>query len=181
MGDSNVFHDTRQLTVLGGSGDRCSTGSSRCVSSCLRAITLVWSVLDWQPNYIGCTSGSALRVVCRGDDDGERTEFIPADAGAAAYALLEPSATLADGRALVFDWRVVSYASASWDRPSLAAVLLFVPMTATLGGIRGFVDSIQIFALNMIRRAGEAVFVSPYLMALFILAPDIRVCSGSSC
>ena len=56
----------------------------------------------------------------------------------------------------------------------LAAVLLFVPMTATLGGIVALVDSIQIFALNMTYDVPVKLFsFHLILMSLFILAPDI--------
>ena len=50
----NVFHDTRQLTILGGSGDKMFDWVfSLCLLVFGAAITLVWSVLDRRrPNYI---------------------------------------------------------------------------------------------------------------------------------
>ena len=110
----NVFHDARNSRFWAAAATRCSTGSSRCASSCLRQPSR-WSgrcSIAGGRTTSGCTSGSAFRAVCRGDDDGELRNgevHSVADAGAAAHAPARAvRQLLADGRALVFDWRVLS-------------------------------------------------------------------------
>jgi len=177
----HVFHDTRQLTILGGSGDKMFDWVfSLCLLVFAAAITLVWSVLDRRrPNYVRMHKWFRLFVrfaVATTMVSYGMAKFIPLQMPAPPLTrLLEPYGNFSPMGVL---WYSIG-ASFPYERvvgsaELLAAVLLFVPMTATLGGIVALVDSIQIFALNMTYDVPVKLFsFHLILMSLFILAPDI--------
>jgi hypothetical protein len=177
----NVFHDTRQLAVLGGSGDKMFDWVfALCLIVFCAVLTLVWSVLDRRrPNYIRLHKwfrlwmrfAVATTMVGYG-----MAKFIPLQMPQPPLTrLLEPYGNFSPMGAL---WYSIG-ASFPYERivgsaELLAAVLLFVPFTATLGGIVALVDSIQILSLNMTYDVPVKLFsLHLVLMAIFILAPDL--------
>ncbi len=177
----NVFHDTRQLTVLGGSGDKMFDWVfALCLLVFSAVLTLVWSVVDRRrPNYIRLHKWFRLSVrfaVATTMVSYGMAKFIPLQMPEPQLTrLLEPYGNFSPMGVL---WYSIG-ASFPYERvvgsaELLAAVLLFVPITATLGGIVALVDSIQIFALNMTYDVPVKLFsFHLVLMSLFILAPDM--------
>ena len=177
----HVFHDTRQLAVLGGSGDKMFDWVfALCLLVFAAVITLVWSVLDRRrPNYIRLHKWFRLFVrfaVATTMVSYGMAKFIPLQMGAPPLTrLLEPYGNFSPMGVL---WYSIG-ASFPYERivgsaELLAAMLLFVPMTVTLGGIVALFDSLQIFALNMTYDVPVKLFsFHLILMSLFILAPDI--------
>ena len=173
----NVFHDTRQLAILGRSSDKMFDWVfSLCLLVLAAAITGLVGARSPAASYIGCTSGSPLGEFAVATTMVYRTaKFISLQMSAPSLTrLLEPC----DG----FSPMGVLWASIGASFPSrvvgsaelLAAVLLFVPMTVTLGGIVSLVDSLQIFTLNMTYDVPVKLFsFHLVVMSLFILAPDI--------
>ena len=177
----HVFHDTRQLAILGGSGDKMFDWVfALCLIVFAAVIALVWSVLDRRrPNYIRLHKWFRLFVrfaVATTMVSYGMAKFIPLQMSAPGLTrLLEPYGNFSPMGVL---WSSIG-ASFPYERvvgsaELLAAVLLFVPMTATLGGIVALFDSLQIFTLNMTYDVPVKLFsFHLILMSLFILAPDI--------
>jgi hypothetical protein len=177
----NVFHDTRQLAVIGGSGDKMFDWVfALCLLVFAAAATAVWSVLDRRrPNYLRLHKWFHLFVrlaVATTFVDYGMAKFIPLQMPAPQLTrLLEPYGNFSPMGVL---WYSIG-ASFPYERvvgsaELLAAVLLFVPMTATLGAIVALIDSIQIFSLNMTYDVAVKLFsFHLVLMSLVILAPDI--------
>ncbi|HKW02468.1 MAG TPA: hypothetical protein VJN96_21770 [Vicinamibacterales bacterium] len=177
----HVFHDTRQLAILGGSGDKMFDWVfALCLLVFAAAVTLVWSVLDRKrPNYVRMHKWFRLFVrfaVATTMVSYGAAKFIPLQMPAPSLTrLLEPYGNFSPMGVL---WYSIG-ASFPYERvvgsaELLAAVLLFVPMTVTAGGIVALFDSLQIFALNMTYDVPVKLFsFHLILMSLFILAPDI--------
>ena len=167
----NVFHDTRQLAVLGGSGDKMFDWVFVAVPPRLLRRPSRWSgrcSIAGGPITSGCTSGSALWVrFARGDDDGRlRDGEVHSAADVGADRSRACSSRTATSRRWACSGASIG-ASFPYERvvgsaELLAAVLLFVPFTATLGGIvRARRQPPDLHAQHDVRRAGEAVLVSP--------------------
>ncbi len=177
----HVFHDTRQLTILGGSGDKMFDWVfALCLLVFATVVTLVWSVLDRKrPNYIRMHKWFRLFVrfaVATTMVSYGMAKFVPLQMSAPGLTrLLEPYGNFSPMGVL---WSSIG-ASFPYERvvgsaELLAAVLLFVPMTATLGGIVALVDSVQIFSLNMTYDVPVKLFsFHLVLMSLVLLAPDL--------
>ena len=178
----HVFHDTRQLAVLGGSGDKkfdwVFTLTLLVVSV---VVTAIWSVLDRKrPNY---TSAHAwVRLYIRLGLAGTMmtygiVKFVPLQMPAPSLSrLLEPFGNFSPMGVL---WASVG-ASSPYERllgsaELLAAALLFIPYTAALGAIVSLFDTLQVFALNMTYDVPvKLLSFHLVLMSLFLLAPDIK-------
>jgi hypothetical protein len=178
----NVFHDTRQLAVVGGSGDKMFDWVfALCLVAFSAVATLVWSVFDRRrPNYVRLHKwfrlylrfGLATTMVGYG-----MAKFIPLQMPAPQLTrLLEPFGNFSPMGVL---WYSIG-ASFPYERiigsaELLAAVFLFIPSTVTLGGVISLIDSLQIFALNMTYDVPVKLFsFHLVLLSVLILAPDVR-------
>ena len=178
----NVFGDTRQLLMVGGSGDKMFDWVFvSCLMVFSLAISLVWSAVDWKrPNYV--TLHKWFRVYLR---FGLATTMlgygmakaIPLQMGEPSLTrLLEPYGNFSPMGVL---WASIG-ASLPYERFAggaelLASVLLFIPQTAMLGAFVALIDSIQIFALNMTYDVPVKLFsFHLVLISTLLLAPDLK-------
>ena len=178
----HVFHDQRQLAIVGGSGDKMFDWVfALCLLSLAALVTLLWSVVDRKrANYIRMHKW--FRVYVR---FALATTFlaygmnkaIPMQLPAPPLTrLLEPYGNFSPMGAL---WYSIG-ASFPYERITgwaelTAAALLFIPRTATLGAIVALFDSIQIFSLNMTYDVPVKLFsFHLVLMSIFLLAPEMR-------
>ena len=178
----HVFHDQRQLAIVGGSGDKMFDWVfALCLLSLAALVTVFWSVVDRKrANYIRIHKW--FRVYVRfalattflgyGMD-----KAIPMQMPAPPLTrLLEPYGNFSPMGAL---WYSIG-ASFPYERITgwaelTAAALLFIPRNATLGAIVALFDSIQIFSLNMTYDVPVKLFsFHLVLMSIFLLAPEMR-------
>ncbi len=178
----NIFHDTRTLQVLGGSGDKMfDYVFVLCLFVFSALVTLIWSALDRRrPNYVRLQKwfrvyvrfGLATTMLSYG-----MAKAIPSQMSAPSLTrLLEPYGNFSPMGVL---WASIG-SSFSYERlvgcmELLAAVLLFIPQTVVLGGIVSLIDSIQIFSLNMTYDVPVKLFsFHLILLSIVLLGPDIR-------
>jgi hypothetical protein len=177
----NIFNDTRELQMLGGSGDKMFDWVLvLCLLVFCALITLAWSAIDRRrANYARLNKwfhvylrfGLATTMVGYG-----MVKAIPMQMSAPNLTrLLEPFGHFSPMGVL---WASIG-ASFPYERFAgaaelLAAVLLFIPQTAMLGAFVALIDSIQIFALNMTYDVPVKLFsFHLVLMSILLLAPDI--------
>lgn len=177
----DVFHDTRPLQMVGGSGDKMFDW---VLVLCLLVFSVVamllWSLLDRKrPNYarlhqwfrVYVRFAVATTMVSYG-----MAKAIPLQMGEPSLTrLLEPYGNFSPMGVL---WASIG-ASFPYERFAggaelLAAVLLFIPQTVLLGGLVSLLDAIQIFALNMTYDVPVKLFsFHLVLLSMLILAPDL--------
>jgi hypothetical protein len=176
-----VFGDTRQLVMVGGSGDKMFDWVFvLCLLMFSLAMTSIWSVVDRKRlNYVTLLKwfrlyvrfGLATTMLTYG-----MVKAIPLQMGEPSLTrLLEPYGHFSPMGVL---WASIG-ASFPYERFAggaelLASVLLFIPQTAMLGAFVALIDSIQIFALNMTYDVPVKLFsFHLILLSVFLLAPDI--------
>jgi hypothetical protein len=177
----HVFHDDRQLAIGGGSGDKMFDWVfALCLFVLCAALTILWTAIDRRrPDYVWLQKwfrvwlrfGLATTLAGYG-----MSKLIPLQMPAPQLTrLLEPYGNFSPMGVL---WYSIG-ASFPYERivggaEVLAAVLLFVPFTVTLGGLVSLIDSIMIFSLNMTYDVPVKLFsFHLVLMSILVLAPDI--------
>ena len=180
---AQVFRRTAPLVMTGsGSGDKTFDWvAAFCLLVIASIGTAIWSLVDrGRSNYL--TPHTWFRLFLRFATGTTMLSYgmvkaVPLQMPAPALTrLLEPFGNLSPMGVL---WASIG-ASASYERFAgimelSAAVLLFIPRTATLGALVLLVDSAQIFALNMTYDVPVKLFsFHLILMALVLLAPDSR-------
>jgi hypothetical protein len=151
-----------------------------CLLVFCAALTILWTAIDrHRPDYVRLQKwfrvwlrfGMATTLVSYG-----MSKLIPLQMPAPQLTrLLEPYGNFSPMGVL---WYSIG-ASFPYERivggaEVLAAVLLFVPFTVTLGGLVSLIDSLMIFSLNMTYDVPVKLFsLHLVLMSLLILAPDI--------
>jgi hypothetical protein len=178
---AHVFGVRNPLVITGsGSGDKTFDW---VLVSCLLTITAiavtVWSIVDrHRPNYI--TAHKWLHLFLRFALGSTMATYalvkvIPLQMPAPPLTrLLEPFGHFSPMGVL---WYSVGasrpYEMFTGFAELAAAVLLFVPATATLGALVALADSIQIFALNMTYDVPVKLFsFQLILLSLILLAPE---------
>jgi hypothetical protein len=179
----HVFGVTRPLVITGsGSGDKTFDWvAAFCLLTISMAATLVWSVVDRRrQNYV--TAHKWFRLFLRFATGTTMVSYgmikaIPLQMPAPPLTrLLEPFGNFSPMGVL---WYSVG-ASPGYERCAGfaelgAAVLLFIPRTATLGAVILLADSIQIFTLNMTYDVPVKLFsFHLILMGLVLIAPEAR-------
>ena len=176
-----MFGDTRQLQMVGGSGDKMFDWVMvLCLIIFSLTLSIVWSVADSKrPNYVTLLKwfrlyvrfGVATTMLGYG-----MVKAIPLQMGEPSLTrLLEPYGSFSPMGVL---WASIG-ASFPYERFAggaelLASALLFIPQTAMLGAFVALIDSIQIFALNMTYDVPVKLFsFHLILLSTFLLAPDI--------
>jgi hypothetical protein len=179
----HVFGVTRPLVITGsGSGDKTFDWvAAFCLLVIAATTTLLWSALDrrrdnyaalhkWFRLFLRFATGSTMVTYGMIKAIPLQMPFPP------LTRLLEPFGNFSPMGVL---WYSVG-ASPAYERFAggaelAAAVLLFIPRTATLGALILLADSIQIFTLNMTYDVPVKLFsFHLILMALVLLAPDAR-------
>ena len=178
-----VFGVPQPLVVTGsGSGDKTFDWvAAFCVLVISALATVVWSIADRRrDNY--AQAHEWFRVFLRFATGSTMVSYgmikaIPLQMPAPSLMrLLEPFGNFSPMGVL---WASIG-ASPGYERFAggaelLAAALLFVPRTATLGALILLADSIQIFTLNMTYDVPVKLFsFHLILMALVLVAPDAR-------
>jgi hypothetical protein len=178
----HVFHDYRQLAIVGGSGDKMFDWVfALCLLLVAVLVGVFWSVIDRKrANYIRMHKW--FRVYVR---FALATTFlsygmakaIPLQMPAPSLTrLLEPYGNFSPMGVL---WYSIG-ASFPYERITgcaelAAAALLFIPRTATLGAIVALLDSLEIFSLNMTYDIPVKLFsFHLVLMSIFLLAPEMK-------
>lgn len=180
---AHVFGVTTPLVITGsGSGDKTFDWvAAFCLLVVASSGTLIWSVVDRRRDeYV--TVQKWFRVFLRFATGATMLSYgmikaVPLQMPAPALTrLLEPFGNFSPMGVL---WSSIGAAS-SYERFAgvmelTAAVLLFIPNTATLGALVLLADSIQIFALNMTYDIPVKLFsLHLILMSLVLLAPESR-------
>ena len=179
----HVFGVTRPLVITGsGSGDKTFDWvAAFCLLAMSAAATAVWSIVDRKrDNYL--TVQKWFRLFLRFATGSTMLSYgmikaIPLQMPAPPLTrLLEPFGNFSPMGVL---WYSIG-ASHAYERFAGcaelgAAVLLFIPQTATLGALVLLADSIQIFTLDMTYDVPVKLFsFHLILMALVLLAPEAR-------
>jgi hypothetical protein len=179
----HVFGITRPLVITGsGSGDKTFDWvAAFCLLAISVAATAIWSFLDrrrdtyanahkWFRVFLRFATGSTMLSY-------GMVKAIPLQMPAPPLTrLLEPFGNFSPMGVL---WYSIG-ASHAYERFAgcaelTAALLLFIPRTATLGALVLLADSIQIFTLNMTYDVPVKLFsFHLILMALVLLAPEAR-------
>ncbi len=183
----HVFHDTRQLAMLGGSGDKMFDWvQALCLLLIAAIVTAIWSVVDrgrrnyarlhrWFRVFLRFALGSTL--IAYG-----AAKAIPLQMPAPSLTrLLEPYGH--------FSPMGVLWSSIGASRPYeiftgsvelLCGTLLFIPRTQPLGASLALAATVQVFALNMTYDVPVKLFsFHLVLMSLTLLVPDVRrVCQA---
>jgi hypothetical protein len=180
---AHVFGVTTPLVITGsGSGDKTFDWTAAFCLLVIASIgTTIWSIVDRRRDeYV--TAHKWFRVFLRFATGTTMLSYgmikaVPLQMPAPALTrLLEPFGNFSPMGVL---WASIG-ASASYERFAGvmelgAAMLLFVPRTATLGALVLLADSVQIFTLNMTYDVPVKLFsFHLILMALVLLAPESR-------
>jgi hypothetical protein len=179
----HVFRVTQPLVITGsGSGDKTFDWvAAFCLLAISAVAAMAWSIFDRRrDNYI--TVHTWFRLFLRFATGSTMVSYgmikaIPLQMPAPPLTrLLEPFGNFSPMGVL---WYSIG-ASHGYERFAgaaelAAAVLLFIPRTATLGALVLLGDSIQIFTLNMTYDVPVKLFsFHLILIALVLLAPDTR-------
>ena len=179
----HVFGVTRPLVITGsGSGDKTFDWvAAFCLLTAAILATVLWSVLDRKrDNYV--TAHKWFRVFLRMATGSTMVTYgmikaIPLQMPAPPLTrLLEPFGNFSPMGVLWYSIGAApGYERFAGAAELAAAVLLFIPRTATLGAIVLLADSVQIFTLNMTYDVPVKLFsLHLILMALLLLAPEAR-------
>ena len=179
----HVFGVTRPLVITGsGSGDKTFDWvAAFCLLTAAILATALWSVLDRKrDNYV--TAHKWFRVFLRMATGSTMVTYgmikaIPLQMPAPPLTrLLEPFGNFSPMGVLWYSIGAApGYERFAGAAELAAAVLLFIPRTATLGAIVLLADSVQIFTLNMTYDVPVKLFsLHLILMALLLLAPEAR-------
>lgn len=180
-----VFNATPRVNVMSGmGGDTLFDWVQMFCLACMAAIAaIVWSLLDrhrYAPRRLRLHAASTLFVrfalgatlVQYG-----MTKAMPLQMGAPSLTrLVEPFGHFSPmGLLWTFMGASTGYQSFTGIAELLAAALLFVPMTATLGALLALGVGVQVFALNLSYDVPvKLLSFHLILMSLFLLAPHFK-------
>jgi hypothetical protein len=178
----HVFHDSRTLAMVGGSGDKMFDWvQALCLLVLAAVLTGIWSVVDrrranytrlhrWFRVFLRFALGSTL--IAYGAD-----KAIPLQMPAPSLTrLLEPYGNFSPMGVL---WYSIGasrpYEMFTGSVELLCGVLLFIPRTQLLGASLALAATAQVFALNMTYDVPVKLFsFHLVMMSLTLLVPDVR-------
>jgi hypothetical protein len=183
----HVFHDTRTLAMVGGSGDKMFDWVlALCLLLIAAVLTCVWTVVDrrranyarlhrWFRVFLRFALGSTL--ISYG-----AAKAIPLQMPAPSLTrLLEPYGNFSPMGVL---WYSIGasrpYEMFTGSVELLCGILLFIPRTQLLGASLALASTAQVFALNMTYDVPvKLLSFHLVMMSLTLLIPDVRrVCQA---